>query len=455
MIMNENNKQYIHVAVIVIAALIAGVAVMMFIGKSAAYAAEYKDTDKKVKIASFQNLMNQGVEWYGPAPLYGYCCYPVTSTYMAVLGKGDSFGGVESFDTYQVVAGSDNVYGTFQLKNEGYYVCEGLGITIDDSYSVYIPRFSSETLGKQYARGEIGIEYAENYEEIKGKMAAYDSVVPSPDKLYIQDMSEASVSVAWQYTDSGIDLTGVTYQVKVEHFYMSSSLMTSIAKGYTGKNGESSYKFNHSTDSMNRLIVEDTVETYLSAPTNLLADSILVSENVNLLAGTMHSTNVIYVVPTDYSGQFASSGNAFFTGLSNSHVATYCGTQVTLIPYKEIDGQLVKGNVCVARRFMNDILNGLVGSTYTQIGQDDSGNEYIASSSYQDTNGNETDLIGSLDEDSLLKNIRNGFGLSGTNGYIEMARQFFIGIPVSIWVLIGTALSVNIVVIVFKALRGM
>lgn len=454
MIMNKK-RQYMPAIIMVVVALVVGVAVMMFIRKSTAYATEYSETAGGVKIASFQNYSKQAAEWYAPGKAYYYCCYPVNNTMMAVLARGDSFEGVESFETSTVTVGSGITTGTFKKQTDGYYICDGFAIITAESYSLYIPKFSNATLGMQYAKGEIGIEYAENYEEIKGSMSAYSSSVPSPDKLYIQDMSESSVSVAWQYTDSSIDLTGVTYQVKVEHFYMTSSLLTSIAKGYTGKNGESSYKFNYSTDSMNRLIVEDTVETYLSAPTSLLKDSILVSENIDMLSGDMHSTNVAYVIPTDYSGQFASSGNAFFTGLSNSHVATYCGTQVTLIPYKEVDGQVVKGNICVARRFMNDILNGLVGSTYTQIGQDDSGGEYIASSSYQDTNGNKTDMIGSLDEDSLLKNIKNGFGLSGTDGYIEIARQFFVGIPTSIWILIGMALSVNIIVIVFKALRGM
>lgn len=57
--------------------------------------------------------------------------------------------------------------------------------------------------------------------------------------------------------------------------------------------------------------------------------------------------------------------------------------------------------------------------------------------------------------DTLLQYIRKGFGLLGTDGYIELSRRYFLGIPVYIWALIAMAMSVNIIVIVFKVARGM
>lgn len=59
------------------------------------------------------------------------------------------------------------------------------------------------------------------------------------------------------------------------------------------------------------------------------------------------------------------------------------------------------------------------------------------------------------DEDILTRHIKNGFGLLGQSGILALSQRVFAGFPVWVWVLIGMLISVNIVVIVFKALRGM
>lgn len=326
-----------------------------------------------------------------------------------------------------------------------------------DGSSLYV--FSDLNKAREYLAGTLSEDdlkkYAINYDEIQESSAIYDASVPAPDKLYINSLSSSAVNSVWQYTDTTIDLSNVTYKVEVENFYMSSSLFNSIVKGYTGKNGESSWKFNGTIDACNRLRGMSTVETYLSAPTQLLADQVLVSGEVMTDSGVMHATNVYICKPTDYSGQFASSQNAFFTGVSNSHWVEYCGSQITVTPYMEIDGVMKKGSTCVARRFTNDILNTLVGSTYTKIAEDPEGGEYIESTNKQDSSGNESDTIGSLDDSNILQHVKKGFGLAGSDGYIALAKQFFVGVPDSIWILIGMALAVSIAVIVFKALRGM
>lgn len=323
--------------------------------------------------------------------------------------------------------------------------------------SVYV--FKDRTAARSYLSGNMSeselIQNALNYNDVMFGSASYDASVPAPDKLYINSLSSSAVNSVWQYTDTTVDLSNVTYKVEVENFYMSSSLFNSIAKGYTGKNGESSWKFNGTIDACNRLKGMSTVETYLSAPTQLLADQVLVSGEVMTDSGVMHTTNTYICKPTDYSGRFASSGNAFFTGASNSHWVEYCGSQITVTPYAEVDGVMKKGSTCVARRFTNDILNGLVGSTYTKIAEDPEGGEYIESTNKQDSSGNESDTIGSLDDSNILQHVKKGFGLAGSDGYIALAKQFFVGVPDSIWILIGMALAVSIAVIVFKALRGM
>lgn len=65
---------------------------------------------------------------------------------------------------------------------------------------------------------------------------------------------------------------------------------------------------------------------------------------------------------------------------------------------------------------------------------------------------------GGLTTANLLDFIKSGFGLlsnNGTVGFIALAASFFNSIPVAVWMLVYFAMSVNIVVIVFKVLRGM
>lgn len=60
-----------------------------------------------------------------------------------------------------------------------------------------------------------------------------------------------------------------------------------------------------------------------------------------------------------------------------------------------------------------------------------------------------------LDEDEVMKRISSGFGLLGKSGMLALSQRVFVGLPVWVWTLIGMLISVNIIVIVFKVVRGM
>lgn len=325
-------------------------------------------------------------------------------------------------------------------------------LTINEDCFSDIYRFSDKQSLDDYILGKTDASTALNYESVMFGSASYDASVPAPDKLYINSLSSSAVNSVWQYTDTTVDLSNVTYKVEVEDFYMSSSLFNSIAKGYTGKNGESSWKFNGTIDACNRLKGMSTVETYLSAPTQLLADQVLVSGEVMTDSGVMHTTNTYICKPTDYSGQFASSRNAFFTGASNSHWVEYCGSQITVTPYMEVDGVMKKGSTCVARRFTNDILNTLVGSTYTKIAEDSEGGEYIESSNNQDATGNESGFDMAIDSNSILKYTKDGFNLLGKDGYLTLMASAMTHVPTYIWVLIAAIVAIYAGFILFKLL---
>lgn len=461
--MNENKKQCLFTVAMIVLALIVGIATLFCIKKYDVHAEETDDLTGWIMVYSSKGqALTAGEPVEQDIILYmRYSDFDRDK--MCLFDNGNGY--IKWYSKVTPINGKEMRTVSYSEPRASMWKSGNSLPTADYTFNAFYI-FASEDDAKGYLKGTVPATSATNYAEAKAVQdkiakeqeianAEYESSVPAPDKLYIQSLSATAVNSVFQYTDEGIDLTGMTYEVTVEHFYMSASLFTSIAKGYTGKNGEGSYKLNGTIDSVNRLILTETVEDYISKPTELMADHVLVSGITDEKSGQMNATNVILSVPTDYSDKFAASVNAFFTGATNSHRASYCGSQITVVPYKEIDGQLVKGNACVARRFTNEILNTLVGSTYTQVGQDESGNEYIVSSNNQDSNGNQSEGLGSIDDGNILQHVKNGFGLSGTDGYIALARHFFQGVPSSIWALLSMALAVSVAVIIFKALRGM
>lgn len=358
-----------------------------------------------------------------------------------------------------VIDGNTETYTYLKTQYDTIESCGAVGGQLGAySYTSSVYVFKDRASAKSYLAGTMSeselMQNALNYNDVMFGSASYDSSVPSPDKLYIDSLSSTSVSAVWSYSNNSTSLDNVTYKVEVENFYVTTSLFNSIAKGWSGKTGESSWKFNGTIDECNRLKGMNTVETYLSSPTKILADEVLVSANVISDSGVMHSTNTYVCTPTDYSDEFASSGNAFFTGATNSHWAEYCGSQVTVTPYMTIDGVTKKGATVVCRRFTSDMLNTIVGSTYTKVGTDDNGKEYIESTNRQDNTGSSIGEYEKLDTDNVMTFIKDGFGILGSNGVLALAQTVFLGVPTYIWMLYGTLIAVTIVVIVFKIARG-
>ena len=63
--------------------------------------------------------------------------------------------------------------------------------------------------------------------------------------------------------------------------------------------------------------------------------------------------------------------------------------------------------------------------------------------------------LGNIDDGNILQHIKNGFGLTGSDGYIELSNRFFSTVPSGVWSIIMYALAVSVVIIIFKSLRGM
>ena len=73
-----------------------------------------------------------------------------------------------------------------------------------------------------------------------------------------------------------------------------------------------------------------------------------------------------------------------------------------------------------------------------------------------DEYGNQTTVDSSnvINDGNVIDYIKNGFGLLGSQGVIQLAQTCFVGVPSYLWALYATLISVNIVLIIFKITRG-
>lgn len=180
--MNENKKQCLYSVAMVALALIIGIATLFCIKKYDVHAEETKDmekadtnTAKNILLGSCKNIMHQTVMWYAPGKSYYYCCYKAQNGSYVVFGRGDSFGNVQSFITYADIIGtngSSTNTGNFVLNNEGYYTIDGFYLSAD-SLELKIPKFSSADKAILYAKGQIDVSEADNYNEIKSSFVDY------------------------------------------------------------------------------------------------------------------------------------------------------------------------------------------------------------------------------------------------------------------------------------------
>lgn len=78
----------------------------------------------------------------------------------------------------------------------------------------------------------------------------------------------------------------------------------------------------------------------------------------------------------------------------------------------------------------------------------------VSSVSLVDENGSSF-AGGNIDNSNIIPYIQSGMGLSGQNGLVAMFKEVLSFLPQEVWVMIFFALSVSVVIMVVKILRGM
>lgn len=336
------------------------------------------------------------------------------------------------------------------------------------SPSLYV--FESISDAQAYLNGEIDASSAVNFEEVQNfnRSFTYDSDLPYYDKTSLSlntdktCLLDANMSTSQRdlynsfSTDSGspflIELySHAIYAKTTELGNFNAFVLMYGTENDLGNKLPNSKKVDDiiKFDSSGRLIVNG--EQGFMGGGGRHGDSFVISDSSPLIAYTFEQVT-------------------FRDGLSaTSHFTrdvSYVGT--------EIDGYILIGymtEICLVYPDGNDVRYGRKTYSYTWLTQalrdrygsqssfyDGDGVKFEGEDYVFDEYGNEVDSTYSgsnITNDNVIDYIKNGYGLTGTDGYIEMSRRFFIGVPDFIWGIIAFALSINVIVILFKVFRGM
>lgn len=360
----------------------------------------------------------------------------------------------------------------------GYWYADYSAMGLFESSAFYV--FSSESECLQYLAGDLEATEAINYDEISSSNAVYDDRVPSPSSVYISNQTSRQLGVNVSFDSESLYYEGVPvfYDMQVYHYYRYDSIVhtssyplgkhsnkssiddSRIYADYTlvDSNGDFTISLPTVSGLWNSYQEQKEISTSFfrwSAYDLCLGDDCpIVAEDNTALESYIHSFTV-----RSYDSYHVDSGISLFKSIQDMTGinCNYTCSQVKVQPYVYIDGNKCYGKPIVVTKYINESTQ----NSYTFIPQDSSNptdisrsDDVITDNSVFDDNGNRA-YDTSLSESGLLDNIRSGYGLSGSDGYFAITNRYLSSIPSSIWTLIGFALSVSIIICVFKAIRGM
>ena len=372
------------------------------------------------------------------------------------------------------VSAFSSIYNTTSIKesylyNGKYQIYDAGSVTSFTSSGFLL--FSDREKAFSYIDGTISEEdlrkYS-NWDEWQKEQyeSVYDKTIPVPASAYVSAITENNVSSIFKSDDAELTDFYSEHNVELHYDYSCEYLYQYLSKAqinsFNKDNSNVLYRghLDYDTETYNNQKLLKTHGTcgefYAVAEaggnnTGTLNYLYTADDGPYTASGKVALENALSSVPPNYYDLY-SQDLSFF---SLEYHMQFVGVQIKIDTYYYDDtGAKVCSDSIYIRRFLFNTLNDAFETTYTRITHDDDGNDVFHSSYEQDANGNVTSGVNTLDTDNVLEHIKNGFGLTGKDGYLELLRYTFLGVPAYIWVLVATAMSVNIIVIVFKVLRG-
>lgn len=281
-----------------------------------------------------------------------------------------------------------------------------------------IPIFSSEEQALGYINGTVSISEAENYVDMVNNNTEYDCLdIPVPKNLKVVEES-GKYFLTWEQTEEDLDyMTGtkisldcseIKYRLEpLKNFMVNTTWIDDVYTLIYGNKFDFEYKFN-------------IIGKALTQKVNITSSMIEFKNWCVNKGWVAYKTDMIYSV-FNIMGQADSSGTLI--GVRYSPIVK----AILHVEWTEDSGLSVEVE-------------------YKEV---TSSGDYIQDSEYNKF-GYGSDLLSTSSGSNFIANIASGFNLLGDNGLIALMSKVFIYIPEEMWVLLGSGLSIFIIVALFK-----
>lgn len=340
--------------------------------------------------------------------------------------------------------------------------------------------FSSKEKAEAYLRGEIDEKEAENYGDLINDKGDYDESLPYFDKAAIEPidakkyamqfnaaMNSSRVKELYNLRDDGYQLY---YTFEAYGVYMDSNIWTSISRIFETVGLSSSFtqkvKENITIDSSGRLVVGKAYsggggrhsgtlfKTISSNKCNVYAVELdeTVTTASKLTAGQNYTKDLTAKI---FNG--GDAGNLLF-GVNGS--ANLIGYYAIIQPYIIKDGTIIYAKPTYAYNWVYKSLRDSIGNgayNYDPTTPDGPVDPVTPPSPgpSPDPDPDNPDPVDPIDPSSfdLVGYIK--LCMKEAKSFILLFDMYLTAVPAAIWVLIIAAMTLNLIVIVFKIVRGM
>lgn len=341
--------------------------------------------------------------------------------------------------------------------------------------------FSSEDEARGYLKGTVPATSATNYDEVQQALQdiekqirdmnrTHDATIPVPERASINVITTSSVSSVFEYNEEEItqfeEETGYTlqYEYRVEYIYQMLAkwqIESKISHISSLKSPKYATGRNTAEYDANGLIqIEGTCEELYTAfkatlNTEIGDNGALADSGEFVTEGNVDLKCVVTSSPPDYYTLYSIPKSLM--NFTEYHMQFVLAQAKIITFYVDADGYRHDSDEVYIRRPLWEKDEAGYGMTYTRVTKDENGNDVFKSSYDMDSNGNKTNssISSDINVDNIVEHVKNGYGLAGDDGYLNLTQRFLQGVPNYIWWIVAMALSINLLAIAVKIFRGM
>lgn len=476
--MNENKKQCLYSAAMVALALIVGIATLICIKKYDVHAEGTDDLTGWIMVYSSKGQAITGGEPVEQDIILYMKYSDFDAGSMCLVDNGNGY--INWYSTVGTVPGREMRTVAYTEPHAANWKSGNALPSADYTFNAFYI-FKTKDDANGYLKGTVPATAATNYDEVQQALQdiekqirdmnrTHDSTIPVPERANINVITSSSVSSVFEYNEEEItkfeEETGYTlqYEYRVEYIYQmlakyqieNQASNISSLKNSKFSNGSSTASY----DSNGLIHIEGTCKELYTAFKETLNTEIglngAVADSGEFVSeGNVDLTCVVTSSPPNYYSLYSIPKSLM--NFAEYHMQFVLAQAKITTFYVDSDGYRHDSDDIYIRRPLWEKDEAGYGITYTRVTKDENGDDVFKSSYDMDSNGNKTNssISSDINVDNIVEHVKNGYGLAGDDGYLNLTQRFLQGVPNYIWWIVAMALSINLLAIAVKIFRGM